>query len=131
MNEEYDCTCDNPCCEVDIGIGFVTCGAQHCPRHATPENQGVPGGRTYEQGPLYGMDVVQGWPTGPYDPFRGHPEREPVTHVVSERCGAIKDWVIWECSCGSSGSAGADNIGAADKHIDYARGDRRVNRWGT
>lgn len=27
------CTCDTPCCEVDIGVGVVTCGSQHCPEH--------------------------------------------------------------------------------------------------
>jgi hypothetical protein len=54
------CTCDSPCCEVDIGIGYVTCGQQHCPVHATPENQGIPGGRTYKKGSLHGFDTVQG-----------------------------------------------------------------------
>lgn len=28
------CTCATPCCEVDVGIGYVmTCGSQHCPTH--------------------------------------------------------------------------------------------------
>lgn len=27
------CTCATPCCEVDIGIGVMTCGGQHCPTH--------------------------------------------------------------------------------------------------
>lgn len=27
------CTCDSPCCEVDVGIGLVNCGAYHCPTH--------------------------------------------------------------------------------------------------
>jgi len=28
-----DCTCDNPCCEVDIGVGIMTCTSQHCRVH--------------------------------------------------------------------------------------------------
>ena len=55
-----ECSCDSPCCEVDVGVGFVTCGAQHCPMHATPENQGIPGQRTYAEGSLHGVDTVEG-----------------------------------------------------------------------
>lgn len=32
-SEENECTCDMPCCEVDIGIGIITCGSQHCRVH--------------------------------------------------------------------------------------------------
>lgn len=32
------CTCDTPCCEVDVGIGqLITCGSQHCPTHGFKE----------------------------------------------------------------------------------------------
>lgn len=31
--QEEICTCDTPCCEVDIGVGVMTCGSQHCPTH--------------------------------------------------------------------------------------------------
>lgn len=31
--QEGICTCDTPCCEADVGIGVITCGAQHCPTH--------------------------------------------------------------------------------------------------
>src|SRR2546423_730958 len=24
------CTCRTPCCEVDVGVGIITCGSQHC-----------------------------------------------------------------------------------------------------
>lgn len=44
---ELLCSCSEPCCEVDIGIGYVNCGAQHCPVHATAENQGMPSYDTY------------------------------------------------------------------------------------
>ena len=27
------CTCDQPCCEADVGVGIITCGTQHCPEH--------------------------------------------------------------------------------------------------
>lgn len=27
------CTCDNPCCEADIGVGVINCGSQHCRIH--------------------------------------------------------------------------------------------------
>lgn len=28
------CTCDTPCCEVDVGVGHpMTCGSYHCPTH--------------------------------------------------------------------------------------------------
>lgn len=27
------CSCDRPCCEVDIGVGTMTCGSQHCEVH--------------------------------------------------------------------------------------------------
>jgi hypothetical protein len=27
------CTCDRPCCEVDIGVGIMTCAGAHCPVH--------------------------------------------------------------------------------------------------
>lgn len=58
------CTCETPCCEADIGVGYVTCGEQHCPVHANPENQGVPSYRTYGEGSLYARDTVQGQPIG-------------------------------------------------------------------
>lgn len=29
------CTCDNPCCEADIGVGVINCGSQHCRVHGT------------------------------------------------------------------------------------------------
>lgn len=31
--EKPICTCDSPCCEVDVGVGIMTCGSQHCPTH--------------------------------------------------------------------------------------------------
>jgi hypothetical protein len=33
------CTCDTPCCEVDVIEGYppYTCGSQHCPTHGTGE----------------------------------------------------------------------------------------------
>lgn len=31
------CTCDTPCCEVDVGVGTITCGGQHCPTHGMRE----------------------------------------------------------------------------------------------
>ena len=49
--DEVLCTCSDPCCEVDIGIGYVNCGAQHCVIHATAENQGVPSYDTYSGRP--------------------------------------------------------------------------------
>lgn len=58
------CTCDNPCCEVDIGIGYVDCGSQHCPEHGTPEMQGIPSYRNYSDGALYARDTVQSQPIG-------------------------------------------------------------------
>lgn len=27
------CTCATPCCEVDVGVGVITCAGQHCPVH--------------------------------------------------------------------------------------------------
>lgn len=27
------CTCDNPCCAVDVGVGIITCNGMHCPVH--------------------------------------------------------------------------------------------------
>lgn len=27
------CTCDQPCCEADVGVGVYTCGSQHCLVH--------------------------------------------------------------------------------------------------
>lgn len=32
------CTCDTPCCEVDVEVGIITCGSQHCPTHGTRES---------------------------------------------------------------------------------------------
>lgn len=29
----FGCTCDNPCCEADIGVGVINCGSQHCTIH--------------------------------------------------------------------------------------------------
>lgn len=31
------CTCDRPCCEVDVGVGIITCQSQHCPVHGIEE----------------------------------------------------------------------------------------------
>ena len=31
--KELDCTCDTPCCEVDVGVGIINCGSQHCAIH--------------------------------------------------------------------------------------------------
>ena len=31
------CTCGSPCCEVDIGVGVMTCTSQHCPSHGISE----------------------------------------------------------------------------------------------
>jgi hypothetical protein len=31
-----ECTCANPCCSVDIGVGVTTCGSSHCPQHGEP-----------------------------------------------------------------------------------------------
>lgn len=28
-----ECTCDDPCCEADVGVGVINCGSQHCPEH--------------------------------------------------------------------------------------------------
>ncbi len=54
------CTCDTPCCIVDVGVAYVTCGEQHCFVHGTLENQGVPSYRSYGEGSLYGVDTVKG-----------------------------------------------------------------------
>ena len=27
------CTCNTPCCEVDVGVGIITCQSAHCPTH--------------------------------------------------------------------------------------------------
>ena len=35
---EPECTCDTPCCEVDVGVGVVTCGSQHCRVHGRKES---------------------------------------------------------------------------------------------
>lgn len=33
-DETDECTCDTPCCSVDVGVGYpMTCGGQHCPVH--------------------------------------------------------------------------------------------------
>lgn len=64
LKEHPACTCANPCCEVDIGIGYVDCGPQHCPEHGTLENQGIPSYRNYGDGSLYARDTVQGQPVG-------------------------------------------------------------------
>lgn len=31
------CTCGTPCCEVDVGVGIITCGSKHCPAHGEEE----------------------------------------------------------------------------------------------
>lgn len=31
------CTCSEPCCEADVGVGIITCGGQHCPLHGLDE----------------------------------------------------------------------------------------------
>lgn len=62
------CSCANPCCEVDIGVGYVNCGAQHCPVHATAENQGMPSYDTYTGRPMSSAEIDQ-YPA-PYAPPR-------------------------------------------------------------
>jgi hypothetical protein len=35
-SSEFDptkCTCGQPCCEADVGVGIINCGSQHCPVH--------------------------------------------------------------------------------------------------
>lgn len=27
------CTCGDPCCQVDVGVGIITCGSEHCYQH--------------------------------------------------------------------------------------------------
>lgn len=44
------CTCDDPCCVVDVGVGFVTCASQHCRIHGADAEPGVPGRRAYSEG---------------------------------------------------------------------------------
>ena len=36
--QEEICTCDTPCCQVDVGFAPImyTCGSQHCPTHGGP-----------------------------------------------------------------------------------------------
>lgn len=29
------CTCGSPCCEVDVGVGVITCAGMHCPVHGS------------------------------------------------------------------------------------------------
>jgi len=31
--KEPICTCNTPCCEVDVGVGIITCESKHCPTH--------------------------------------------------------------------------------------------------
>lgn len=33
------CTCDTPCCEVDVGVGIITCESHHCPTHGDNANE--------------------------------------------------------------------------------------------
>lgn len=65
--DEILCTCSDPCCEADIGIGYVNCGAQHCVIHATAENQGVPSYDTYSGRSESWTGDREEWP---YDPPR-------------------------------------------------------------
>lgn len=41
-DDEGRCTCNDPdCCEVDVGVGIITCAGQHampCPVHEVDEN---------------------------------------------------------------------------------------------
>lgn len=37
--KESICSCNNPCCEVDVGVGVITCGSQHCPTHGSFKNE--------------------------------------------------------------------------------------------
>lgn len=30
-----NCTCSNPCCHADIGVGIINCGSQHCLVHGS------------------------------------------------------------------------------------------------
>lgn len=32
-NGPDECSCAQPCCELDTGVGFMTCGSQHCAVH--------------------------------------------------------------------------------------------------
>jgi len=66
--DELMCTCSTPCCEVDIGVGYVNCGAQHCVVHATAENQGMPSYDTYTGRPMTSAEIDQ-YPA-PYSPPR-------------------------------------------------------------
>lgn len=34
------CSCDSPCCEVDVGVGIITCGSYHCPTHGEKADEG-------------------------------------------------------------------------------------------
>jgi hypothetical protein len=40
------CTCNSPCCEADVGVGIITCGEQHCPKHGCLVEPGVPAVRS-------------------------------------------------------------------------------------
>ena len=31
--DRAECSCSNPCCEADVGVGVITCGSQHCLVH--------------------------------------------------------------------------------------------------
>jgi hypothetical protein len=73
-DEEEGCTCnDGPCCEVDVGVGIITCGDQHrrvCPVH---EMLGPMSGKFGDYDPdmreedppedLYAIPPRQTWPT--------------------------------------------------------------------
>lgn len=33
------CTCSTPCCEVDVGVGIITCESAHCPTHGPKDGE--------------------------------------------------------------------------------------------
>lgn len=35
------CTCANPCCEVDVGVGVLTCAEKHCRVHGKGSDAGA------------------------------------------------------------------------------------------
>lgn len=39
FDEPTVCTCATPCCEVDVGVGIIDCGSQHCPIHGNDESR--------------------------------------------------------------------------------------------
>lgn len=56
------CTCDSPCCSVDIGVGVIDCGSQHCPSH---------GKHHAEEAPVCFRCGKSAYETDAYDPYMG------------------------------------------------------------